>query len=1285
MLHTPKPWRVAVWARVRYHAVQAIVAASVGGATSPADGLSPWVHAWTSKDAEAVASRCTIGADVADAIAAACLPPCVPAGAPLLDAIAGRGPGTEPLPAFLDFDGTLTTRDTTANVLEAAARAALASGGTEAETAARSGASAASERFAKGYAKHSEAMRKILNDKTRLSLATALLAADAFDTGAAAEVEDALVMQGTRPSDLRAIAAEQVSLADATLQCLASLRGSTGLDTRVLSASLGGAAFIRAALQADSSLAVRAPELAAPADGAEESPDVASTGRFESDPPPTQCAGDKLQALLKAVGMEERVAGTLADPAADANRAIARAVMVGDSMGDIRALLCARVGLLAVPPPDTSVLHAALKAAHAPLRPLLSLASAAVTSTLASLAPPASQAGASPASSLGWPIFMRSSFGRATLPCVRSAALLELVALVCGADEVLRCQGLSDVSGLPHGATVPPRVLAVAGSDSGGGAGIQADIKAATALGAFVTTALTSVTAQNTKGVQAVHVVPILDLQLQLASVLSDVGADAVKTGLLPNADAVEATAAAVESVRRAGSPGSTTGRAVSPTDCGVQGKGADAVWMRELCLPSLDHSATSAPSADPSCGEDLGTTACAPWLVVDPVMVAASGHRFVDDETMKAIRTRLLPLATICTPNVPEAEALLGRELVAELGDPWLEAVVRAARDIAAMGSTWVLLKGGHAPGVLDAPASPGLEAVDVLVHGATGRAWAIGGAVVSTRNTHGTGCTLASAIAAGLAKGRTVPGAVLAARRYLAEALHRSAALAVGKGEHGPVNHAFQLARWTAGSAAPRDGASTRDALRVYAVTDPHLLAGRRMSVGDAVAAAVKGGATMVQVRDKEAPTGALIATVRQAVHAARAAAGGPPFVPVIVNDRADVALAAGADGLHVGQSDMSILDARRVLGHGAIIGVTVSNAEQARLAVSQGADYLGTDPVFATPTKTDSATIGMDGLGAIVSAAGPVPVVAIGGLNASNIADVLVASGAAGVAVVSAVFGSDDIASAARMLRSVVDGARERPGRSAAAAASAASCPGCAVESVPEAAATEPFAIPPFAKSCLDAAGSSWSASFTHPFVLGLADGTLDSDKFKFYQMQDARYLESFADACAYVAARCPEPDDKAWFLRAATLALEVERSLHLDFGTKLGYTPADIAALELTPNAKAYGDHMVQSAMRAPLVEAVAALAPCPWLYTDLGAHLARTYGPPADDHPYAAWLRTYADDSFSEYMGNLLSRMERFAGEASESVRARARAAFATSSKYEYMFWAQAWEMQTWPV
>lgn len=226
---------------------------------------------------------------------------------------------------------------------------------------------------------------------------------------------------------------------------------------------------------------------------------------------------------------------------------------------------------------------------------------------------------------------------------------------------------------------------------------------------------------------------------------------------------------------------------------------------------------------------------------------------------------------------------------------------------------------------------------------------------------------------------------------------------------------------------------------------------------------------------------------------------------------------------------------------------------------------------------------------------------------------------------------------------------------------------------------------FAVPPFAQECLDGAAAAWGASFDHPFVRELAAGTLRSELFRFYQMQDARYLEAFADAAAIIATRSPDPVDKLWFIDAARMALVVEGALHAGYGKKLGYGPAELLSLELTPNNRAYQDHMISTALRGTLVEAIAALAPCPWLYVVLGQRLLQEHGTPPETHPYADWLATYADPGFNDYMNELLPRLQRAADSADDAARERAKIAFITSVRYEWMFWQQAWEEQKWPT
>lgn len=205
------------------------------------------------------------------------------------------------------------------------------------------------------------------------------------------------------------------------------------------------------------------------------------------------------------------------------------------------------------------------------------------------------------------------------------------------------------------------------------------------------------------------------------------------------------------------------------------------------------------------------------------------------------------------------------------------------------------------------------------------------------------------------------------------------------------------------------------------LYFVADRDSLDGR--SIRETVAAAVRGGATMVQLRMKSPSTREFILEARALVDLLRGTG-----VPLIINDRADVALAAGADGLHIGQSDMPPADARKLMGEQAIIGLSVENPTQLTEATGLGLDYMATSPVFPTLTKTDTApAVGLDGLAAMRRATG-LRLVAIGGINASNAARVM-AAGADGIAVVSAIGLADDPEAAARSLRAIVETARAR----------------------------------------------------------------------------------------------------------------------------------------------------------------------------------------------------------------------------------------------------------------
>ena len=205
-------------------------------------------------------------------------------------------------------------------------------------------------------------------------------------------------------------------------------------------------------------------------------------------------------------------------------------------------------------------------------------------------------------------------------------------------------------------------------------------------------------------------------------------------------------------------------------------------------------------------------------------------------------------------------------------------------------------------------------------------------------------------------------------------------------------------------------------REHLALYAVTDRNCLGGRRLA--DAVEAAIRGGVTMVQLREKHIDRRDFLAEAEELARICRDFG-----VPFIVNDDVEIALLSHADGVHLGQDDTDAREARRILGKDAVIGVTARSADEAVAAEAVGADYLGVGAVFGTATKTDTRNIGIDGLRAITRAV-RIPAVAIGGVKPSNIS-ALAGSGASGVAVVSAIFGADDIESACRELKAAVGG--------------------------------------------------------------------------------------------------------------------------------------------------------------------------------------------------------------------------------------------------------------------
>lgn len=260
-----------------------------------------------------------------------------------------------------------------------------------------------------------------------------------------------------------------------------------------------------------------------------------------------------------------------------------------------------------------------------------------------------------------------------------------------------------------------PRVLSIAGSDSGGGAGIQADLKTFSALGCYGMTAITALTAQNTCGVRAIHAVPPQMLRDQIDAVMEDIGADAVKIGMLHSPEIVQTVAQAID-------------------------------------RHAMQH------------------------VVFDPVMVATSGAVLIDNAAIEVLVRELFGRAAVITPNLDEAALLVGYPLGSK------HDMERAALDLLAKGARAVLLKGGHLPGH---------NVTDLLLSAGGEKLW-MEAPRIDSPNTHGTGCTLSSAIAAYLALGASLPDAVQQARNFVREALQAGAQVRTGKGS-GPLNHGY------------------------------------------------------------------------------------------------------------------------------------------------------------------------------------------------------------------------------------------------------------------------------------------------------------------------------------------------------------------------------------------------------------------------------------------------------------------------------------------------------------
>lgn len=415
-------------------------------------------------------------------------------------------------------------------------------------------------------------------------------------------------------------------------------------------------------------------------------------------------------------------------------------------------------------------------------------------------------------------------------------------------------------------------------------------------------------------------------------------------------------------------------------------------------------------------------------------------------------------------------------------------------------------------------------------------------------------------------------------------------------------------------------------KDYLKLYLVTDRELSMGR--SLEEVVYESVKGGVTVVQLREKEASTGEFIELARRLMKLLK-----PLNIPLIINDRVDVALAVDADGVHIGQSDMSYADARRLLGPDKIIGLSVESFEDIEAANALDVDYIGISPVYGTPTKTDTAEpFGLDGLRKAVEMSVH-PAVAIGGMNASTIGEVM-AAGADGVAVVSAICSAENIRNSTSELRAIV----------------------------------ETNIRMSWSKEVWKKSSRIYDSILGLKFLKELSEGILSNDAFGRYIAQDEIYLKNYYHQMNMLAALMEEEHDRNLFLSFAQSGMEGEKALHDMLIEKYGID-TEVEASKVTAG---YNAHICEGIATGDPCVALASVLPCMWIYNQVGLHILNHSK--LEGNPYKDWILEYGKEEFTTGVNKVLEMIDGWAAKADMETRRKMDYYYLKAALYEYAFW-----------
>ena len=415
-------------------------------------------------------------------------------------------------------------------------------------------------------------------------------------------------------------------------------------------------------------------------------------------------------------------------------------------------------------------------------------------------------------------------------------------------------------------------------------------------------------------------------------------------------------------------------------------------------------------------------------------------------------------------------------------------------------------------------------------------------------------------------------------------------------------------------------------KDYLKLYLVTDRELSLGR--SLEEVVSEAVQGGVTVVQLREKDASTGEFIELARRLMKLLK-----PLDIPLIINDRVDVALAVDADGVHIGQSDMSYEDARRLLGPDKIIGLSVENFKDIEAANALDVDYIGISPVYGTPTKTDTAEpFGLEGLRKAVQMSAH-PTVAIGGMNASTIAEVM-AAGTDGVAVVSAICSAENIRKATSDLRAIVEANIKIS----------------------------------WSREVWKKSARIYDSILGLDFLNELSKGTLSNHAFARYIAQDEIYLKNYYKQMYMLADLMEEEQDRNLFLSFAQSGMEGEKALHDMLIEKYGID-TEVEASRVTDG---YNAHICEGIATGNPCIALASVLPCMWIYNQVGLHILNHSK--LESNPYMEWILEYGQEEFTTGVNKVLKMIDVWAAKADKETREMMDHYYLKAALYEYAFW-----------